>query len=131
LKIIKNPLFWSGTKNQVSSIAVYGGKTQAKVSVSSGAIVQPGSGSNYNETRLLILSTDTNSLNAVACNSSQYFGWQADTALSSYYTYGVGPNAWDNTEFLVDGGNPVVFDQPMNLTYAVNQSGSPYDGKTA
>jgi hypothetical protein len=124
-----NPVTYSYNAS-TGELTVTGGNTQGGSPVNTGAISAPTS--NWYNTQALIPSSDTTSLNAIKCSGgNQYCGWTADEKLTtSYYGFNVGPNRWDNTEYLLSGSTPVQFDAPINLTYTVNQSGSPVNGKT-
>jgi hypothetical protein len=112
--------------------------SKAGVTTSSviGPVQKPPTTGNYIETEPLVASGDTTNLDLAKCyGGTAYCGWQIKeyprNGTFTYYSYSVTPDArWGDTEFLTDSSGVVVFDEPLNLNYTVNQSKSPANGKT-
>ena len=58
-------------------------------------------------------------------NSSYICPWNARQAMSTFYTWETGPEAWNKLTVLVDSDNSSVkFDPPMNVKYIHSETGS-------
>ena len=113
------------------ALSIVSGKKSDNTNVSTGAISAPTSNNYW--TQALIPATDTTSLALLTCSSNtQFCGWLANEKLdSTYFSFGVGSNRWDYTEFLLDNSTskPYPFQPPVDLTYTINQTGSPMNGQ--
>ncbi len=73
-------------------------------------------------------------LDALKCDwdDTKICPWKAWTALSVYYTWNTGPDQWNKFTTIknITTGDFETFEQPLNLKYTHNKTGSEFDGVT-
>ena len=71
---------------------------------------------------------------SLACDwdNNSICSWKARENLSTFFTWEIGPNAWQKMTVLESGGTPVKFDPPMTVSYirdnTTSASGRNYNG---